>query len=100
MPVFACEKCKCMENTALSPYASRNMSIWPESHRGKMLCSECASPVYASGEPSEYGVWHGRFEKRSAVGYHLDQMGFLWSPEQVKAGLLPEHYKIVGIVTE
>lgn len=98
MPIFACEKCQCLENTALSTYASRNMDIWPDEYRGKMLCSECSSPVFKSGKPSGYGVWHGKFAKRSAVGYLIDQSGCLWSEEQIRLGMLPAHYKIVGKV--
>ena len=42
MPLFVCEKCKCIENSALGHY-------WGEKEK---LCSECSR-----------GVWHGRFPK-------------------------------------
>lgn len=98
MPLFCCEKCKCVENTALSNYSSRNKDIWSEEYIGKMLCSECGPPTYKSGSPARYGVWHGQFTKRSAVGMSIDQYGFLWSEEQLAAGYLPKHYRIVGKV--
>jgi len=46
MPLFKCEKCGCLENTALSSY-------W---YKEKKLCSECGS-----------GKWHGCFKKRKVV---------------------------------
>ena len=46
MPVFICENCGCIENTAVSNYWSRGS--------GPALCSEC--------DP-EIGKWHGRFPK-------------------------------------
>jgi hypothetical protein len=42
MPLFICEKCQTIENTALGHY-------WGEKEK---LCSECA-----------FGKWHGRFPK-------------------------------------
>ena len=96
MPLFCCEKCRCVENTALSNYHSRNRDVWPDEYVGKKLCSECGPSMFKSGSPAKYGVWHGQFEKKSAVGMLIDQEGFLWSEEQVKQGFLPPHYKIVG----
>jgi hypothetical protein len=49
MPLFACDKCNTVENTALGDY-------WV--HAGKdepVLCSECST-----------GTWHGRFPKERA----------------------------------
>ena len=42
MPLFVCQKCKCIENSALGSY-------WGQK---KKLCSECKT-----------GKWHGRFKK-------------------------------------
>lgn len=42
MSLFVCEKCKCVENTALGKY-------WAEKEK---LCSECA-----------FGKWHDKFPK-------------------------------------
>lgn len=101
MPLFRCDNCGCVENTAVSNYATRNMAdIWPAEYVGKSLCSECGPPTYKDGTSSEYGKWHGRFEKRSANGMLIDQNGQLWSQGQIDAGYLPKHYSIVGKVPE
>jgi len=42
MPLFICQRCKTIENSALGQY-------WTSKEK---LCSECA-----------FGKWHGRFEK-------------------------------------
>jgi hypothetical protein len=78
MSLFRCEECGCVENTAIGCYWGKD----------KKLCSECGR-----------GKWHGQFEKRSAKGMLIDQDNHLWSKEQVEAGLLPQHYRIVGEVS-
>jgi len=45
MPLFICDKCQAVENTALGQY-------WGEKE-GNRLCSECAR-----------GRWHGKFPKK------------------------------------
>lgn len=84
MPLFKCEECGSMENTACCNY-------WTRKHYGKpLLCSECDPAI---------GKWHGRFEKRAADGMLIDQSGHLWSRESVGAGQLPATFRIVGEVT-
>ena len=52
MPLFICDKCKCVENTALSP------TFWTNRIDKKpLLCSEC-----------ETGKWHEKFEKKKWDG--------------------------------
>ena len=63
MSLYQCEKCGAIENTALGFYHSRNMDIWPKEFEGKKLCSECGPTSYKDGKPTEYGKWHGRFNK-------------------------------------
>ena len=60
MSLYQCEKCGCVENTALGHYHCRGMFDLPE----EALCSECAPSEDAKGEPTKYGKWHGRFPKR------------------------------------
>lgn len=70
MPLFACSKCKCVENTALSLY-------WVRDKGTSILCSECDDKI---------GKWHNRFEKLSSIGYWVGNDGFLYHDEQVKSG--------------
>jgi len=62
MPLFKCEKCGCLENTATGNY-------WIRVNRNGEcpLCSECA-----------WGKWHGEFKKQTPeqAGYVELQDGF------------------------
>lgn len=69
MSLFQCEVCGCCENTALAcqgfPEIVEDCFDWayaPE-RRGMKLCSACGPTHHASGTPTEYGVWHGEFER-------------------------------------
>lgn len=66
MPIFICDECKCMENTALGHYWSRESTKFKDtSKNNKALCSECSPSEYSDGSLREKGgKWHGRFEKR------------------------------------
>lgn len=55
MPLFICDKCKTIENTALCRYWSRDQDT-----KGKALCSECDPKIKK---------WHGEFEKIHANDY-------------------------------
>lgn len=73
MPIFRCDKCGCVENSATSNY-------WEQKHpfgggyETAKLCSEC--------DP-EIGQWHGRFPKNSAKGLILADDGFLYDKEEI-----------------
>ena len=73
MPLFECEQCHCVENTATGEYWGRQ----------RKLCSECGT-----------GEWHGIFEKKPAAGMIIDECGFLWSRKES----MPDHIKAVGVV--
>lgn len=98
MPLFRCDECGCIENTALGCYWARDSNIFPPEFRGKKLCSEHGPKVYSDGTPTEFGTWHGQFPQRSAAGMQIDQEGFLWSKDQVEKGALPPRYRIIGEV--
>lgn len=34
-----------------------------EDRQGKMLCSVCGPTKHADGTPTEFGQWHGRFNR-------------------------------------
>lgn len=65
MSLYQCEKCGCVENTALGHYHCRNAKeMWADEYIGKSLCSECGPAEYKDGEKCrDLGKWHGRFEK-------------------------------------
>lgn len=65
MSLYQCEKCGCIENTALGFYWSRHDEAFRErlgEDFGKALCSECM-PCIGNGIFKEGGKWHGKFEK-------------------------------------
>lgn len=70
MPLFKCEKCLCVENTAVSGYWMRHTPDDP------ILCSECDPKI---------GKWHGRFEKIQAAGaYVVGKLGYLITLEEAE----------------
>ena len=63
MSLYNCEKCGCIENTALGFYWTRDWKDWPLEYRDKKLCSECGPPKFSDGVPTGFGEWHGLFQK-------------------------------------
>jgi len=78
MPVFICNNCGCLENTALSQYA------WQKYHKDlKPVCSECDPDI---------GKWHGKFEKKKPPkGWLIGKDGFIYHPDDSV-----KHTKIIG----
>ena len=75
MPLFVCDKCGCVENTALGRYWSKDEDYWDDGNRGQALCSECAPTTYKDGRPvnnmggmRQFGKWHGQFPKQKWDG--------------------------------
>lgn len=69
MSLFQCEHCGCRENTALAFQGFKSFPEWfrwegIEDRKGKKLCSACGPRQYDDGRPTEYGKWHGAFERR------------------------------------
>lgn len=69
MSLFQCENCGCCENTALAcqgcdGYATEFFD-WAglEDRKGKKLCSACAPTRHADGTQTEFGKWHGEFDR-------------------------------------
>ena len=67
MPLFKCDECGALENTALGFYWPRNEIGWADERlNGKALCSECMPAEFDDGSPNPGGgTWHGRFPKRT-----------------------------------
>jgi len=57
MPLFLCDKCGVIENTALSAYWSKDQLL-----DGAALCSECTHIKFSDGD-EQYGKWHGKFPR-------------------------------------
>lgn len=92
MPIFRCEKCGCVENTASSGYWLRKIDRATGEFTEPALCSEC--------DP-RFEKWHGMFDKMSATGYFLGNDGFLYSKETVESDYLDhrikhQDFKIIG----
>ena len=67
MSLYQCGHCGCCENTALGmqPRTPTEWFDWAgiENREGKHLCSVCAPTRYRDGTPTEYGQWHGLFDR-------------------------------------
>ena len=68
MSLFQCEVCGCCENTALSCQGFKGITecfdwSYAPDREGKRICSACGPTHYRSGKPSEYGKWHGQFQR-------------------------------------
>lgn len=71
MSLYQCEHCGCCENTALGmqPKTPVEWFRWDDrfegiaERKGKHLCSACGPRHYKDGTPTEYGKWHGEFER-------------------------------------
>jgi len=66
MPLFVCDKCECVDNTACGgTYWSKDMDFWAEEYQGLALCIVCAPPEFKGGQKNEKaGTWHGHFPRR------------------------------------
>jgi len=70
MPLFICEKCGCVENTALGHYWGKDAKCIEGTEWDKALCSECAPDKFLGGTNyNKGGKWHGRFKKMSLQEY-------------------------------
>jgi hypothetical protein len=69
MPRFQCNKCHCVEDTALSNYWSARLQESPT------LCSACDPKI---------AKWHGQFPQESTQGWLRDERGFLWSTRELE----------------
>lgn len=67
MPLFKCEECGMLENTALCNY------WYNKAYKKPGLCSVCE------------GSWHGQFSRKTPeeLGYVKGKDGFYYSPEEM-----------------
>lgn len=70
MPLFICERCRAIDNSALGGTfwsAFSSMDLFPPPYAGEVLCVECAPTTFKDGSPNkDAGRWHGYFQKRIA----------------------------------
>lgn len=73
MPLFECEICGVVENTALGTYWGRRLGLYAPPFDGKALCSQCTPEVYSDGKPTRKGgKWHGKFPRQTVAEYLAD----------------------------
>lgn len=94
MPLFRCETCGCIENTATGFFYGKDAAHWPDDVRGKALCSACGPAIGPDGKPTGFGAWHGEFTRETATGMLIDNRGFLRGKDEA----LPSSVTIVGVV--
>jgi len=63
MPIFVCEKCGAIENTALGHFWGKAHFRFKDANlNGKALCSRCVPIQFISGAKTGYnGEWHNKF---------------------------------------
>jgi len=77
MPLFVCDECKVVENTACGHYWTRGQGFYKDKDRDKKaLCSQCMPSEFNDGsKSSKGGQWHGRFERQIATKKLIKKWG-------------------------
>lgn len=70
MPLFVCDECKAIENTALGQFWTRGRY----GNSKEALCSECM-PYVKIGHNRKVGEWHRKFPKQIATTELIKQIG-------------------------
>jgi len=71
MPLFVCDKCKCVDNTALGHYWGSNQDFFDDEFKGMAFCNGCAPPKYKDGTINRDSgeEWHNHFPKQSVEDF-------------------------------
>lgn len=77
MPLFVCDECDAIENTALGHFHSRNSNtLWSDEYVGKALCSKHRPLSFRDGTPNDKPrKWHGRFVRQIATLEIIESIG-------------------------
>ena len=76
MPLFICQQCGCVENTACGHYWSKDQNLFTPELNGLALCSACMPDHYNDGSPNPRGgKWHGRFTREQATPEVIRRLG-------------------------
>jgi hypothetical protein len=84
MPLFPCQKCNCVEDTALCRFWSARLQEKPT------ICSACDPKI---------AKWHGEFPQESAQGWAIGGDGFLFDKRDVE-WWLGQPIEIIGPVQQ
>ena len=81
MPLFICNKCGCIDNTAMDntywliqmyePEEKLYSDEWYNTHP---VCTECNNLTSSDGSVIGTGKWHGKFEKKHWTSYSVDEL--------------------------
>lgn len=84
MPLFICEICSAIENTALGNYwGKKHINFKDSSFDGKALCSECTPPEFSDGSiDRDAGRWHNKFPKEKFDSAKHDPRDYLNGPTE------------------
>lgn len=78
MPLFVCDKCGCVENTALGHYWTKGFKEFKNTEWENALCSECTPLTFPNGEKSgAKGKWHDKFPKEKYKPGKIDEKHFI-----------------------
>jgi len=76
MPLFICEECRTIENTALGHYWAVSVVKFKNvSRNDKHLCSACTPAEFSDGSIDSEVGWHGRFERITATKELIEEYG-------------------------
>jgi hypothetical protein len=87
MPLFVCDNCKTIENTACGYYWGREEDFFGTG-KTDALCSACMPSVYSDGSKCRKGGgWHGRFKRVIATPETINGHGrdnFIYTSDVLK----------------
>ena len=100
MPLFRCESCGCVENTALSNYWTRNLDAKHLAmHEGREMRADEFKPAQCSACDPDIAKWHNEFKKQSAEGMLVGGDGFLYYEVEFKRRQV-HHTKVRGVIRD
>lgn len=75
MPLYVCDTCHSIENTAFGHYHTRGLGYFKDKVKdAKALCSACMPNEYNNGKTRKTG-WHNHFEREIATTELIKEIG-------------------------
>lgn len=87
MPIFVCEKCGNIDNSATGHYWGKERFKFKDAPDcdGKALCCECVPEFFDDGSKTGYnGKWHNKFPKEKYDSVKHKDWEFMNNPEGFK----------------